>query len=123
MAARGPGWPQRLPRLQRTGDSGGCWRGLARAPARRRRGRAGRRRRVRVLGGEPGVAAGAAWLAPRPVVVAVALAAAAVCAYSSQSPWWLLGEPGMLVALALLARGKERMPRSWLWLFGIVIVG
>jgi hypothetical protein len=68
-------------------------------------------------------AAGAAWLAPRPVVVVVALAAAAVCAYSSQSPWWLLGEPAMLVALALLARGKERMPRSWLWLFGIVIVG
>jgi len=68
-------------------------------------------------------AAGAAWLAPRPVVVVVALAAAAVCAYSSQSPWWLLGEPAMLVALALLARGKERMPRSWLGLFGIVIVG
>jgi hypothetical protein len=68
-------------------------------------------------------AAGAAWLAPRPVVVVVALAAAAVCAYSSQSPWWLLGEPAMLVALALLARGTERMPRSWLWLFGIVIVG
>ncbi len=68
-------------------------------------------------------AAGAAWLAPRPVAVAVALAAAAVCAYSSQSPWWLLGEPAMLVALALLALGKERMPRSWLWLFGIVIAG
>ncbi len=68
-------------------------------------------------------AAGAAWLTPRPVAVAVALAAAAVCAYSSQSPWWLLGEPAMLVALALLALGKERMPRSWLWLFGIVIAG
>ncbi|MGH3395421.1 MAG: hypothetical protein ACRDPO_12110, partial [Streptosporangiaceae bacterium] len=29
----------------------------------------------------------AAWRAPRPVVVAVALGAAAVCAYWSQSPW------------------------------------
>ena len=63
----------------------------------------------------------AAWLAPRPAVVAVALAAAAVCAYWSQSPWWLLDEPAMLVALALLALGKERMPRSWLWLLGIVV--
>ncbi|MGH3398914.1 MAG: hypothetical protein ACRDPO_29945, partial [Streptosporangiaceae bacterium] len=58
---------------------------------------------------------------PRPVVVAVALGAAAVCAYWSQSPWWLLGEPAMLVALALLALGKERMPRSWLGLLGIVV--
>ena len=29
----------------------------------------------------------------------------------------------MLAAMALLALGKERMPRSWLWLFGIVIAG
>ncbi|MGH3409001.1 MAG: hypothetical protein ACRDRJ_41860 [Streptosporangiaceae bacterium] len=27
----------------------------------------------------------------------------------------------MLAALALLALGKERMPRSWLWLLGIVV--
>jgi hypothetical protein len=68
-------------------------------------------------------AAGAAWFAPRPVVVAVSLAAAAVCAYWWQGPWSLLGEPAMLVALALLALGRERMPRSWFWLFAIVIAG
>ena len=68
-------------------------------------------------------AVGAAWLAPRPVVVAICLAAAAVCAYPWQGPWSLLGQPAMLAALALLALGRERMPRSWLWLFGIVIAG
>ena len=65
----------------------------------------------------------AAWLAPRPVVVAICLAAAAVSAYPWQGPWSLLGQPAMLAALALLVLGQERMPRSWLWLFGIVIAG
>jgi hypothetical protein len=68
-------------------------------------------------------AVGAAWLAPRPVVVAICLAAAAVSAYPWQGPWSLLGQPAMLAALALLVLGKERMPRSWLWLFSIVIAG
>lgn len=65
-------------------------------------------------------ATGAAWFAPRPVTAAVALAAAVVCAYRDWSGWWsLLGVPAILVALALLALGRERMPRSWLWLLGI----
>jgi hypothetical protein len=65
----------------------------------------------------------AAWLAPRPVVVAICLAAAAVCAYPWQGPWSLLGQPAMLGVLGMLALGKERMPRSWLGLFGIVLAG
>lgn len=65
-------------------------------------------------------AAVAAWFAPRPVIAAVSLAAAVVCADKDWSGWWsLLGAPAMLVALALLALGRERMPRSWLWLLGI----
>ena len=68
-------------------------------------------------------AAGSAWLAPRPVAAAISLIAAAACAWPWQGLWWLLGQPAMLVALALLALGRERMPRSWLWLFGVVIVG
>jgi hypothetical protein len=63
-------------------------------------------------------AAGAAWFAPRPVVAAVSLIAAAACTWPWQGPWWLLGQPAMLAVLALLALGKERMPRSWLWLLG-----
>jgi hypothetical protein len=31
----------------------------------------------------------------------------------------LLGAPALLAALTLLALGRERMPRSWLWLLGI----
>jgi hypothetical protein len=67
-------------------------------------------------------AVGAAWFAPRPVVAAISLIAAAACAYPWQGPWWLLGEPAMLAALALLALGKQRMPRSWLWLLGAELV-
>jgi hypothetical protein len=63
-------------------------------------------------------AAGAAWFAPRPVIAAISLIAAAAAAYPWLGPWWLLGEPAMLAALALLALGKERMPRYWLWLLG-----
>jgi hypothetical protein len=70
-------------------------------------------------------AAGAAWFAPRPVLAAISLTAAAAIsliaaayAYPWQGPWWLLGEPAMLVVLGLLALGKERMPRYWLWLLG-----
>lgn len=61
-------------------------------------------------------AVGAAWFAPRPVIAAISLIAAAAAAYPWLGPWGLLGEPAMLVALALLALGKERMPRYWLWL-------
>lgn len=62
-------------------------------------------------------AVGAAWFAPRPVIAAISLIAAAAAAFPWQDdPWLLLGEPAMLVALALLALGKERMPRYWLWL-------
>jgi len=71
-------------------------------------------------------AAGAAWFAPRPVaaaisliaIAAISLIAIATDAYPWQGPWWLLGEPAMLAALALLVLGKERMPRCWLWLLG-----
>jgi hypothetical protein len=63
-------------------------------------------------------AAGATWFAPRPVVAAVSLIAAAACTWPWQGPWWLLGQPAMLAVLPLLALGKERMPRSWLCLIG-----
>jgi hypothetical protein len=74
-------------------------------------------------------AVGAAWFAPRPGVAAVSLIAVAAMsliavatdAYPWQGQWWLLGEPAMLAALALLALGKERMPRCWLWLLGAEI--
>jgi hypothetical protein len=64
------------------------------------------------------VVAGAAWFAPRPVVAAVSLITAAACTWPWQGPWWLLGQPTMLAVLALLALGKERLPRSWFCLFG-----
>jgi hypothetical protein len=72
-------------------------------------------------------AVGAAWFAPRPVVAAISLIAVAtisliaiaVDGYRWQGAWWLLSEPAMLAALALLALGKERMPRCWLWLLGV----
>jgi hypothetical protein len=67
-------------------------------------------------------AVGAAWFAPRPAVAAISLIAAALCAWPWPGPWWLLGEPAMLAALALLALGKERMPRYWLWLLGAYLV-
>jgi hypothetical protein len=71
-------------------------------------------------------AVGAAWFAPRPAAAAISLIAAATIsliaaathAYPWQGQWWLLGDPAMLAALALLALGKERMPRCWLWLLG-----
>jgi hypothetical protein len=64
-------------------------------------------------------AAAAAWFASRPVTVAVSLAAATACACQMPDPWLLLGVPTMLAALALLAWGNQRVPRSWLWLLGI----
>jgi hypothetical protein len=60
----------------------------------------------------------AAWIAPRPAVLAISLTGAAACAFPWQGPWPLLGEPALLAALALLAQGKQRMPRLWLWLLG-----
>jgi hypothetical protein len=81
-------------------------------------------------------AVGAAWFAPRPVVAAISLIAVAAIsltvardAHTYQGAWWLLGEPGMLgepaalAALALLALGKERMPRCWFWLLGLWLLG
>jgi hypothetical protein len=72
-------------------------------------------------------AVGAAWFAPRPAaaaisliaIAAISLIAVATDAYRVQGAWWPLGEPAMLAALALLALGKERMPRTWLWLLGV----
>jgi hypothetical protein len=74
-------------------------------------------------------AVGAAWFAPRGVVAAISLIAVATMsliavathAYPWPGQWWLLGDPAMLAALALLALGKERMPRCWLWLLGAEI--
>jgi hypothetical protein len=74
-------------------------------------------------------AVGAAWFAPRPAVAAISLIAIATIsliavaadAYPWQGPWWLLGDPAMLAALALLALGKQRMPSCWLWLLGAEI--
>lgn len=60
----------------------------------------------------------AAWIAPRSAVLAISLTGAAACALPWRGPWPLLGTPALLVALALLAQGKERMPRLWLWLLG-----
>ena len=68
-------------------------------------------------------AVGAACFAPRPVVAAVCLIAIAVivliAVHTYAYLWWLLGEPVLLAVLTLLARGKERMPRYWLWLLGV----
>jgi hypothetical protein len=63
-------------------------------------------------------AVGAAWFAPRAVAAAVSLITAVACTWPWQGPWWLPGQPALLAVLALLVLGKERMPRSWLWLFG-----
>jgi hypothetical protein len=68
-------------------------------------------------------AVGAACFAPRPVVAAVSLIAIGAIVLIAVNTyaylWWMFGEPVMLAVLALLAGGKERMPRHWLWLLGV----
>jgi hypothetical protein len=62
-------------------------------------------------------AVAAAWFAPRPVVVALALAAAAAWEYWSVRVIATLPAV-LLITLAILVCRAERMPRSWLWLAG-----
>jgi hypothetical protein len=61
----------------------------------------------------------AAWFAPRPVVMVLAVAAAAL--YVSWGDRIMAIQPaGLLILLAVLVFGRERLPRSWLWLAGVV---
>lgn len=62
-------------------------------------------------------AVAAAWFAPRLVVAGLALPAAALWMYWGREVHLLaLLSAGLLILLAVLARGQERMPRSWFWL-------
>jgi hypothetical protein len=68
----------------------------------------------------------AAWLAPRR---AVAIALACVAAWLAIVRWryfgnWVIGiQPaGSLILLAVLIRGRQRLPRSWLWLAAAISV-
>jgi hypothetical protein len=61
----------------------------------------------------------AAWFAPWPVVAAPALAGAALWVYSGDRV--MASQPaGLLVLLVILTAGRERMPRSWLGLAGLL---
>jgi hypothetical protein len=62
----------------------------------------------------------AAWFAPRPVVAALATAAAGLAAYVSWGGNRAMAilPVGLLVTLSVLVFLGERMPRSWLWLAG-----
>ena len=62
-------------------------------------------------------AVAAAWFAPRTVVAALALAAAAAWLYWGDRVMGILPAT-LLVLLAVLVCLGERMPRSWLWLAG-----
>ena len=60
----------------------------------------------------------AAWFAPWPVVAAPALAGAALWVYSGDRV--MATQPGLLILLVILTTGRERMPRSWLGLAGLL---
>jgi hypothetical protein len=61
----------------------------------------------------------AAWFAPWPVVAAPALAGAVLWVYSGDRV--MASQPaGLLILLVILTAGRERMPRSWLGLAGLV---
>jgi hypothetical protein len=62
-------------------------------------------------------AVAAAWFAPRLVVAALALAAAAAWEFWAVRVIAIL-PAGLLIILAVLVCRGERMPRSWLWLAG-----
>ena len=64
----------------------------------------------------------AAWFAPRPVVGILALAAAAATAYVAWAGNRAMAilPVGLLVVLVVLVFLGERMPRSWLWLAGVL---
>jgi hypothetical protein len=64
-------------------------------------------------------AVAAAWFAPRLAVAGLALTAAALWIYWGQGGHLLALQPaGLLISLAPLTLGQERLPRSWLWLAG-----
>ncbi len=61
----------------------------------------------------------AAWFAPWPAVAVPALAGAALWAYSGDLV--MASQPaGLLILLVILTAGRERMPRSWLILAGLL---
>ena len=60
----------------------------------------------------------AAWFAPWPVVAAPALAGAALWVYSGDRV--MASQAGLLILLVILTAGRERMPRSWLGLAGLL---
>ncbi len=61
----------------------------------------------------------AAWFAPRAVVAA--LAAAAAVLYVAWGDRVMAIQPaGLLLAIAILVFARERLPRSWLWLAGVI---
>jgi hypothetical protein len=62
-------------------------------------------------------AVAAAWFAPRPAIAVLALAAAAAQEYWS-GRIMAIQPAGLLILLAILAPGRNRPPRSWLWLAG-----
>ncbi len=60
----------------------------------------------------------AAWFAPWPVVAAPALASAGLWVYSGDRVMAI--QPALLILLVVLTAGRERMPRSWLGLAGLI---
>jgi hypothetical protein len=67
----------------------------------------------------------AAWFAPRPVVavLAAAAAAAAIWVYWGGDRAMAIVPAGLLGMLAVLVLLGERMPRSWVWLAGVLFAG
>ena len=62
----------------------------------------------------------AAWFAPWPVVAGPAVAGAALWVYSGDRV--MASQPaGLLLLLVILTAGRERMPRSWLGLAGLLL--
>ena len=65
-------------------------------------------------------AVAAAWFAPWPAVAVPALAGAALWVYSGDRV--MASQPaGLLILLVILTTGRERMPRSWLGLAGLLL--
>jgi hypothetical protein len=64
----------------------------------------------------------AAWFAPRPIVAVLAAAAAGLAVYLSWGGNRAMAilPVGLLATLAVLVFAGERMPRSWLWLAGML---
>jgi hypothetical protein len=63
----------------------------------------------------------AAWFAPRAVAAVLALAAAAGYLLFWGDRVMAIQPAGLLVMVAILVPGRERLPRSWLWLAGAVL--